>query len=123
MDWLELAEKDLEQAQSALNEDDYEGSCFAAQQAAEKAVKALYELLGLPRTSSKVSKLLKDLPPPITPSEDVIYEAITLDKLSFSMIEEEDEESNISGDYFTRKDAEKAIKGARMILDFCRKHL
>lgn len=123
MNWLELAEKDLEQAQNALNEDDYEGSCFASQQAAEKAVKALYELLGLPRSSSKISKLLKDLPPQFTPSENVIYEAITLDKLSFSMIEEEDDESNISEDYFTRKDAERAIKGARMILDFCRSHI
>ena len=39
-DWLRQAEADLKHAQSAVEDDAFEWSCFAAQQGAEKAVKA-----------------------------------------------------------------------------------
>ena len=45
-DWLRQAKRDLEHARHALEDRDYEWSCFAAQQAAVKAVKALYQKLG-----------------------------------------------------------------------------
>jgi HEPN domain-containing protein len=44
-DWLRQAERDLEHAHHALEDGDYEWAAFAAQQAAEKAVKALYQRL------------------------------------------------------------------------------
>ena len=42
-DWLRQAKRDLEHARHALKDEDYEWACFAAQQAAEKGVKALYQ--------------------------------------------------------------------------------
>ena len=45
-DWLRQAEKDLRHAKNSLNTQDFEWSCFAAQQAAEKALKALYQHMG-----------------------------------------------------------------------------
>mgnify|MGYP001774379981 CR=1 FL=1 len=42
-DWLKQAEKDLKHAENSLEDKDYEWSCFAAQQSADKAVKALYQ--------------------------------------------------------------------------------
>jgi HEPN domain-containing protein len=42
-DWMRQANKDLRHAERSLEFGDYEWACFAAQQAAEKAVKALYE--------------------------------------------------------------------------------
>jgi len=42
-DWMRQAEKDLGHARRSLDGGDYEWACFSAQQAAEKAVKALYE--------------------------------------------------------------------------------
>ena len=42
-DWLRQAEKDLAHARLSLDNGDYEWSCFAAQQAAEKGLKAVYE--------------------------------------------------------------------------------
>jgi hypothetical protein len=45
-DWLAQAVRDLEQARSSRSEERHEWACFAAQQAAEKAVKALHLALG-----------------------------------------------------------------------------
>ena len=44
-DWFDQAQRDLEQAKSSQKEDRHEWACFAAQQSAEKAVKALEVLL------------------------------------------------------------------------------
>jgi hypothetical protein len=41
-DWLRQAQRDISHAQNALEDGDYDWACFAAQQAAEKAVKALF---------------------------------------------------------------------------------
>jgi len=41
-DWLAQAVRDLEQAESSKRESRHEWACFAAEQAAEKAVKALH---------------------------------------------------------------------------------
>ena len=45
-DWLAQAEKDLEQAKSSQAGGRHEWACFAAQQSAEKAVKALHLFKG-----------------------------------------------------------------------------
>ena len=41
-EWLERSKKDFRAAENSLNSKDYEWVCFQAQQAAEKALKALY---------------------------------------------------------------------------------
>jgi HEPN domain-containing protein len=46
-DWLRQAKQGLNHARNAAKDEDYEWSCFAAQQGAEKAVKAVYQRLGL----------------------------------------------------------------------------
>lgn len=45
-DWLEQAKRDLLHAQGDLASGFYEWSCFSAQQAAEKVLKAVYQRLG-----------------------------------------------------------------------------
>ncbi|MGQ9839523.1 MAG: HEPN domain-containing protein [Anaerolineae bacterium] len=45
-DWLRQAQRDLEHARHDASDGYYEWGCFSAQQAAEKAVKALYQHLG-----------------------------------------------------------------------------
>lgn len=47
LDWLRQAEKDLAKAGRDLAEGDYEWACFTSQQAAEKAVKALFQFRGI----------------------------------------------------------------------------
>lgn len=41
-DWMAQAESDLEHAKKSLKMQDYNWSCFASQQAAEKALKAAH---------------------------------------------------------------------------------
>ncbi len=52
--WVQ-AQADLEHARKSLEAGDYEWACFAAQQAAEVAVKAVLERKGAPRDMRCVS--------------------------------------------------------------------
>ncbi len=44
-DWLRQGEWDLRHARNARKDQDYDWAAFAAQQAAEKAIKALFQKL------------------------------------------------------------------------------
>ena len=61
-DWLAQAERDLEQARDSARAGRYEWGCFAAQQAAEKAVKALHLAQGQEAWGHVIARLLKELP-------------------------------------------------------------
>lgn len=62
LDWLRQAEHDLELAGIAAHAGRHEWACFAAQQAAEKAVKALHLHLGQEAWGHLVARLLAELP-------------------------------------------------------------
>ena len=61
-DWLKQAMRDLEQADDSCRAGRHEWVCFAAQQAAEKAVKALHLKLVQEAWRHVVAKLLQGLP-------------------------------------------------------------
>jgi HEPN domain-containing protein len=61
-DWLLQAERDLEQAEASREGQRHEWACFAAQQAAEKAVKAFHLYLGQEAWGHVVARLLTELP-------------------------------------------------------------
>ena len=61
-DWFAQAERDLEQARSSHAEKRHEWACFAAQQSAEKAVKALHLALGQETWGHMVARLLQEPP-------------------------------------------------------------
>lgn len=61
-DWLKQAERDLEQAGASREDQRHEWACFAAQQAAEKAVKALHLHLSQEAWGHVVARLLGELP-------------------------------------------------------------
>jgi HEPN domain-containing protein len=76
-DWFAQAERDLEQAQASCRESRHEWACFAAQQAAEKAVKALHLALGQEALGHVAARLLRELP--VTVSEELIEKGKVLD--------------------------------------------
>jgi HEPN domain-containing protein len=75
-DWFAQAERDLEQAEASQRDGRHEWACFAAQQAAEKAVKALHLALGQEAWGHAVARLLAELP---FPAGDLIDKAKVLD--------------------------------------------
>jgi len=76
-DWLDQAKRDLDHAFSSKAEKRHEWACFAAQQAAEKAVKALHLALGQEAWGQVVARLLMELPS--APPPDLIEKAKVLD--------------------------------------------
>jgi HEPN domain-containing protein len=75
-DWFKQALRDLDQAQASHAEGRHEWACFAAQQAAEMAVKALHLSLGQEAWGHVVARLLAQLP---TPATELIDKAKVLD--------------------------------------------
>lgn len=76
-DWLRQAERDLEQARASQRDGRHEWACFAAQQAAEKAAKAMHLAKGQDAWGHVVATLLAQLPFAV-PSE-LIEKARVLD--------------------------------------------
>jgi HEPN domain-containing protein len=57
-DWLRQAEADLRHARNASASSDFDWSCFAAQQAAQKAIKALFLRRGMEAWGHTLTALL-----------------------------------------------------------------
>ncbi|MBI4335136.1 MAG: HEPN domain-containing protein [Candidatus Omnitrophica bacterium] len=119
-DWLTQAERDLEQAKHSLEDAIYEWACFCAQQAAEKAIKAVYERLHGDAWGHSVSKLLAGLPRDSKPPEGLIDKAIVLDRYYIQTRYPNGFDVGAPKDYFTKKDAEEGVSHAEEIIRFCR---
>ena len=76
-DWLAQARRDLEQARDSQGAGRHEWACFAAQQAAQKAVKALHLARGQEAWGHVIARLLKDLP--VEAPADLLDKARVLD--------------------------------------------
>ncbi len=122
-DWFKQAEADLRHAGNARKDGDHEWACFAAQQAAEKAVKAVYEVLHLEAWGHTVTVLLGSLPEPQRPPDLLIDKAKTLDKHYIPTRYPNGFESGAPTDYYTDEEAGRAIDYAREIVEYCRKQL
>lgn len=76
-DWFRQAERDLAQAEIARAADHHDWACFAAHQAAEKAVKALHLAAGQEARGHVVARLLTELPD--EPPAELVERARSLD--------------------------------------------
>jgi HEPN domain-containing protein len=121
-DWFRQAEADLEHAESSARDGDYEWSCFAAQQAAEKALKALYYSLHGDPWGHSILAMFRGLPPEVTVAlqVDLIDAAKTLDKHYILTRYPNGFDAGAPADYYTERDARESIAHAKSILEFCR---
>jgi len=78
-DWFNQAERDLEQALDSFGAGRHEWACFASQQAAEKAVKALHLFLKQEAWGHVVARLLAELPSNLKVPQDLIEKGRVLD--------------------------------------------
>lgn len=122
-DWLRQAEADLRHAHQALKDGSYEWSCFAAQQAAEKALKALFLRLGMEAWGHTLTALIGNLPETISVDADLVAGAKTLDKHYIPTRYPNSFDSGAPTDFYTREEAETAVTKAGAILEFCRREI
>ncbi len=80
-DWMDQAKGDLEHAESDVERGFYDWACFSAQQAAEKAVKAVFQKMGAEAWGHSVADLLDELAKHHPVSEDLRDKALELDKV------------------------------------------
>ena len=122
-DWLRQAEVDLRQARSSLEAGFHEWSAFAAHQAAEKAIKAVFQRLHREAWGHALSALLESLPPESKPDPGLVERGKDLDLHYIPSRYPNGFERGAPTDYYTRSQAERAITDAEAILEFCRRQV
>lgn len=122
-DWIRQASRDLQLAREALARGIFEWAAFAAQQAAEKAVKALYQGLGGEARGHSVTQLLAALPSAARPSEQLVETAKELDKHYIAPRYPNSYPEGAPMDFYTRAEAERAVDGAERVIEHCKSHL
>ncbi|RLI85031.1 MAG: DNA-binding protein [Archaeoglobales archaeon] len=118
-DWMRQAKRDFEMAKEAMNDGFYEWSCFAAQQAAEKAVKAVFQKMGSVAWGHSVFDLLRALSAKISVPDDVLNCARALDRYYIPTRYPNGFDSGSPFEYFTEEDARNAILYCRRVIEFC----
>ncbi|MBI2304269.1 MAG: HEPN domain-containing protein [Chloroflexi bacterium] len=119
LDWLRQAKRDLEHAQRSLAAGDYEWACFAAHQAAEKAVKGLFQKLGGEAWGHSITMLLSHLPSGVAADSSLVDRAKELDKHYIAPRYPNFHPTGAPLDFYTQGEAERAIDHARNIVAFC----
>ncbi len=122
-DWLRQAKRDLEHAKRSLGSGDYEWACFAAQQSAEKGVKALFLKANRQAWGHSVGALLQQLPPPWQADETLVDSGKELDKHYIPPRYPNSHPQGAPYDYYTQSEAERAIAHTTDILAFCERLL
>ena len=119
-DWLRQAEADLRHARNALEDGDHEWACFAAQQAAEKALKAVVQALGGEAWGHSVTVLAGELGERIDVPDGLEDAARRLDKHYIPTRYPNGFDTGAPTDYYTAPEAEAAIRDGEMVLEFTR---
>ena len=118
-DWLRQAEADLRLSRHARDGAAHDWSCFAAQQAAEKALKAALMSRGADAWGHTVTALLGVVADGAA-SEDLVVCAKTLDKHYIPTRYPNGLDAGAPTDFYTRKDSDDAIACAERIIGFAR---
>jgi HEPN domain-containing protein len=116
--WLLTAEEDLRAAETLSSAEIFSLACFHAQQAGDKAVKALWRLIDADPWGHSVKKLISDFP-----SKDEIQnlqvltdKAALLDKFYIPTRYPNGLPDLTPGQIYVREDADQGIEAARMFV-------
>jgi len=120
MDWLRQAIQDLEQAEDSRRANRHNWACFAAQQAAEKAVKALHLHLGQEARGHVIARLLRELPPEVSVPSELIERALVLDNFYIPTRYPNSHPEGAPFEHYGPIQSEEAIRYAREIIEFVR---
>jgi HEPN domain-containing protein len=122
-DWLNQAVRDLDQARDSQAADRHEWACFAAQQAAEKAVKALHLHVGQEAWGHVVVRLLRELPPDVRAEEALIEQGRVLDTFYIPARYPNSHPEGAPFEHYGPLQSEEAIRYAGAIIEFVRRQM
>ncbi len=119
-DWFNQAKRDLEQAEDSQRAGRHEWACFAAQQAAEKAVKALHLHLGQEAWGHVVARLLQELPETTRVPRELIEKGRFLDSFYIPPRYPNSHPEGAPFEHYGPLHSKEAIDYAREVLEFIR---
>lgn len=118
-DWMNQAEGDLLHAKSDVQGGYYDWACFSAQQAAEKAVKAVFQRMGAEAWGHSVADLLQELAERHAVPGRLRDEALELDKAYIPTRYPNAHPTGAPRTRYTKAEAVRLIDYAGQILEFC----
>ena len=119
-DWMDQAEGDLEHARSDLKGGFYDWACFSSQQAAEKALKAVFQKLGAEAWGHSVADLLEELTKSRRIPEELMDLALELDKVYIPARYPDAHPSGSPRKRYTKNEAQRIVEYAARIVNFCK---
>ncbi len=120
-DWLAQAERDLAHSEHAARDGEHDWACFAAHQAAEKAVKAFHLSLGQEAWGHVVARLLEELP--VAVPDGLIEEAKVLDAYYVPSRYPNSHSEGAPFEHYGPLQSEEGIRHAGAILAFVRSQM
>lgn len=117
-DWFAQAERDLGQARDSRAGGRHEWACFAAQQAAEKAVKALHLALYQDAWGNVIAQLLAELP--LLPPPGLADKAKVLDNFYVATRYANGHPAGAPFEHYGPIQSEQALQYAGEIIEFAR---
>ncbi len=118
-DWMNQAEGDLLHARNDVAGGYYEWACFSAQQAAEKAVKAVFQRMGAEAWGHSVADLLQELAERHAVSERLRDAALELDKAYIPTRYPNAHPAGAPRTRYTHDEAMRLIGDAEEVYKFC----
>ena len=119
-DWLIQADRDLAQARDSAAGGRHEWACFAAQQAAEMAAKALHLRKGQDAWGHVIRRLLEELSPVVSVPNELIEAARVLDGYYVPTRYPNGHDAGAPGEHYGTLQSGEAISYAGQIVEFCR---
>lgn len=118
-DWIDQAEGDLRHAKSDLEGGYHDWACFSSQQAAGKAVKAVFQAMGAEAWGHAVADLLTELAQRHPVSEPLIEAGLELDKAYIPTRYPNAHPSGAPRTRYTKAEATRLIGYAEDVIKFC----
>jgi HEPN domain-containing protein len=118
-DWLDEAIGDLEHARNDERGGFYNWACFSAQQAAEKAVKAVFQKMGAEAWGHSVADLIRELGKKHSVPEDLFNASLELDKAYIPARYPNAHPSGSPRSRYTKEEAKRLIGYAERVVKFC----
>lgn len=118
-DWMDQARGDLAHARHDASGGFHDWACFSAQQAAEKAAKAVFQKLGSEAWGHSVADLLDELGRSRTVPGELRDAALELDKTYIPARYPNAHTSGTPRNRYTRTEADRMLGHAERIVRFC----